>query len=281
MSDVVDPGRQVAVVTGGGRGLGRAFARALAGAGAAVAVIARSAAELAETAALIERSGGVAHAFPADVTDASAITGCLAEIERRLGPVGLLVNNAGALGPLGPVAETDIADWWQALDVNLRGPVLCTRAVLPGMIARRHGRIVNVASGAGARAIAHFSAYVVSKTALLRFTECVAIETRPAGVAVFALGPGTVRTALAEHSLASPEGRTWLPWFRAIFDEGRDLPPERPARLLLALASGRYDALSGCYLTVFDDLDAILARADAVEREKLHVLRVDTAMKAP
>lgn len=214
--------------------------------------------------ALVERSGGVAHAFPADVTDAAATGERLAEIERRLGPVDLLVNNAGVLRPLGPVAETDIADWWQALDVNLRGPLLCTRAVLPGMIACRRGRIVNVASGAGARAIEHFSAYVVSKTALLRFTECVAAEARPAGVAVFALGPGTVRTALAEHSLTSPEGRKWLPWFRTIFDEGRDLPPERPAQLLMALASGRYDALSGCYLTVFDDLDAILARADAV-----------------
>ncbi len=277
MSDVVDLGRPVAVVTGGGRGLGRAFARALAGAGAAVAVIARSAAELAETVALVERSGGVAHAFPADVTDAAATGERIAEIERRLGPVDLLVNNAGVLGPL--VAETDIADWWQALDVNRRGPLLCTRAVLPGMIARRCGRIVNVASGAGARAIEHFSACVVSKTALLRFTECVAAEARPAGVAVFALGPGTVRTALAEHSLTSPEGRKWLPWFRTIFDEGRDLPPERPAQLLMALASGRYDALSGCSITVFDDLDAILARADAVAREKLHVLRVEAAVK--
>lgn len=125
------------VVTGGGRGLGRAFARALAAGGAAVAVVARSAADLAETVALVERSGGVAHAFPADVTDAAAIEGCLAEIERRLGPVDLLVNNAGVLGPLGPIAETDIADWWQALDVNLRGPLLCTRAALRGMIARR------------------------------------------------------------------------------------------------------------------------------------------------
>lgn len=121
----------------------------------------------------------------------------------------------------------------------------------------------------------------MSKTVLLRFTECVAAEARPAGVGAFALGPGTVRTALTEHSLTSPEGRKWLPWFRTIFDEGRDLPPERPAQLLIALASVRYDALSGCYLTVFDDLDAILVRADAVEFEKFHVLRVDAAVKAP
>lgn len=265
---------QVAVVTGGGRGLGRAFAQALAAAGCSVAVVARSAAELAETVRLVERSGGQARAFPADVTDAAAIGKTFAAIEQSLGSVALLINNAGIAGPIGPFAQSTIEDWWRTIDVNLRGQVLCAHLVLPGMIARRRGRIVNIASGGGTRMLPHFSAYVTSKTALIRFAECLAAEVKPHGLAVFAMGPGTVRTAMSEHSLNSPEGKTWLPWFREIFDAGRDLPPERPAALLLALASGRADALSGCYVQPDDDLDAMVKAAAEVEQGKLYSLQV-------
>ena len=103
----------------------------------------------------------------------------------------------------------------------------------------------------------YFSAYVTSKTALIRFSECLAFEVKDHGIAVFAMGPGTVRTAMSEYSLNSPEGRTWLPWFRDIFDEGRDLPPERPAALMVALASGKADVLSGRYVYPADDLDRL------------------------
>src|SRR5262249_17443069 len=154
-----------------------------------------------------------------------------------------LVNNAGALGPLGPFAESGGEDWWAAVEVNLRGPAICTRAVLPAMLERRSGRIVNVASGGAATAMTYFSSYIVAKTAILRLTECIAAEVRPYGLSVFAIGPGTVRTAMSERSLTTPEGSRWLPWFRRIFDEGLDVPAEVPARLVTALASGRYDAL--------------------------------------
>jgi NAD(P)-dependent dehydrogenase (short-subunit alcohol dehydrogenase family) len=265
---------QVAVVTGGGRGLGRAFAQTLASAGCSVAVVARSAVEIAETVMLIEQSGGLSRAFSADVTDAGAVHGTFAAIERSLGPVSLLVNNAGVPGPLGPFTQNGIEDWWRTIDVNLRGQVMCTHCVLPGMLARRHGRIINIASGGGTTMLPNFSAYVTSKTALIRFSECLAFEVKPHGVSVFAMGPGTVRTRMSEYSLNSPEGKTWLPWFRAIFDEGRDLPPERPAELLLALASGRADVLSGCFLQPQDDLDRIIAAAAEVEASKLYSLQV-------
>jgi NAD(P)-dependent dehydrogenase (short-subunit alcohol dehydrogenase family) len=98
---------------------------------------------------------------------------------------------------MGRFWENDPEQWWRAMDVNLRGPLLCSYPVLPGMIARRRGRIINVSSGAGTRAMSHLSAYVASKTALLRFTESLALEAKAHGVSVFALGPGTVRTAMA------------------------------------------------------------------------------------
>jgi NAD(P)-dependent dehydrogenase (short-subunit alcohol dehydrogenase family) len=270
----IDLAGQVAVVTGGGRGIGRAIAQALAGAGAAVAVIARSENELAETVAHITQAGGLARAFPADVTVAPAVRIAFERIAQSLGPVDLLINNAGAPGPLGPFWENDPADWWRVMDVNLRGPMLCTNAVLPEMIARRRGRIINVSSGGGNMAIAYFSGYVASKTALIRFTECVAAEAKPYGLAMFSLGPGTVRTAMSEYSLNSPEGKKWLPWFRRIFDEGLAGPAERPAQLALALASGKADALSGCFVQISDDLDSLIKSADEIGKDKLYSLRI-------
>jgi NAD(P)-dependent dehydrogenase (short-subunit alcohol dehydrogenase family)/uncharacterized protein YndB with AHSA1/START domain len=265
---------QVSVVTGAGRGIGRAIALALGVAGACVAVLARSGCELTVTTEMIERAGGQAKAFVADVTDAKAVREAMVEIERSLGPVSLLINNAGRQGPMLPFCDTDVDEWWRVQEVNLRGPMLCTRAVLPGMIARRQGRIINIASSAVP--IAYFSSYTTSKTALIRFTETVAIEVRPYGVSMFAVGPGTVRTAMSEYALVSPEGRTWLPWFQQIFEEGLDLPMERPVQLVLQLASGLADRLTGRFLSVSDDLDVLLRNVEQIEENNLFSLRVRT-----
>lgn len=130
---------QVALVTGGGRGIGRAIALALSAAGAAVAVCARSGGQLAETVALIEGRGGRALAIPADVADRRAVEAMVEQAERALGPVDILVNNAAIFGTVGPFAETDPDAWWEVQVINLRGPVYCSRAVLPGMIRRGRG----------------------------------------------------------------------------------------------------------------------------------------------
>jgi NAD(P)-dependent dehydrogenase (short-subunit alcohol dehydrogenase family) len=254
---------QTAVVTGGRRGLGRAFAQALAATGRQVAIVARQAIEVEGT-----------RTFVADVTDETGIDRAFGDIERSLGPVDLLVNNAGVIGPLGPFTESSVAQWWRTLEVDLLGQVICAHRVLPSMIARRSGRIVNIASGGGATMFPYFSAYVTAKTALIRFSECLAHEVKPHGVAVFAMGPGTVRTAMSEHSLNSLEGKKWLPWFADIFRQGRDLPAERPAQLLCQLASGRFDALSGRYVNPADDLEQLLAAARDIEARKLYSLEV-------
>lgn len=261
----------MAVVTGAGRGIGRAVSLAFAQAGAKVAAVARTRSEIEETVCLIQKSGA-GQAFAVDVTDASGVRRTMAKIEAALGPIDVLVNNAGQLGRIGPFVESDPAECWRVLDVNLRGPMLCTRAVLPGMVERGRGRIVNIASGVMPHP--NLSAYVTSKTALVRFSEILAAETRARGVHVFAIGPGTTRTAMSEHSLTSEEGRRWIPWFAEIFTKKLDVPMERPVRLVVDLASGRADALSGRYVTVFDDLDELLLRAAEIEREGLYALRV-------
>ena len=267
---------QVALVTGAGRGLGRAYARALASAGAAVAALARSADQLEATVALVEAAGGRAVALPADVADGPAVERAVAELERRLGPPDLLVNNAGVGGPIGPAWEVDPEQWWRTMEINLRGNFLCARAVLPGMVARRRGRIINLASNAGAFRWPLVSAYAVSKAALVKFTENLAAETRRHGVAVFAVHPGLVTVGLTEQALsADPAATTDAPmaWIRQEVAAGRAVPPERSGALVLALAGGRADALSGRYLTVDDDLAALVASADAIRRDDLYTLR--------
>ena len=167
---------QVAVVTGAGRGLGRAFALALSKAGYAVALLARTESELVETSKQVDQGGGRALVLPADVTFSGAVGDAFTRVEREFGAVDLLVNNAGVMGPLGPFAESYVEDWWRTFDANLRAQALCTHRVLPSMITRRRGRIINVASGAGARMLPYYSAHVTSKTALIRFSECLAAE---------------------------------------------------------------------------------------------------------
>jgi NAD(P)-dependent dehydrogenase (short-subunit alcohol dehydrogenase family) len=264
----------VALVTGASRGIGRATAQALAAAGAAVAVTARTAEDLAQTVDLIEAQGGRAVALPADVTDQEAIEGVVTAAERQLGPVDLLVNNAGIARALGPVWEVDPDAWWRDVEVDLRGPFLCARAVLPSMLARHRGRIVNVSSGVGLVPAAGLSAYACAKAALFRLTDTLAAETAERGVAVFVISPGLVRTAGALFVADSPIGQHWLPQLHAGFEQGKDVPPERAADLVVALAAGRADALSGLYLSIGDDLEALVQRAEELRRDKLYTLRL-------
>ena len=265
---------RVALVTGGGRGLGRAFAMALARSGMRMAVAARSVHQLGETVTLIRAEGGEAISVPADVTDGAAVAAMIQSVEIQLGPVDLLVNCAGASTPFGPTWETNPDEWWRTMEINLKGPLLCSNSVIGGMIERRQGRIINVASGAGTVSIPYMSAYVTSKAALIRLTEVLADEVRECGVFVFAIQPGTVRTEMAEELMQSESGRRWLPWFKRIFDEGRDDPPGPGAELVLYLASGQADSLSGRFFSAPGTPSEIVRNAEAIRAKDLHVLRM-------
>jgi NAD(P)-dependent dehydrogenase (short-subunit alcohol dehydrogenase family) len=263
----------VAIVTGGGRGIGRAIAQALAAEGAAVAVAARSADQIRQTACLIGEAGGRALAVRADVTVRDDVDRLLAETEAAFGPVDLLVNNAGVFGPIGPIWETDPDTWWGALSSHLRGTLLCSHAVLPGMVARGGGRIINVASRSGVRTHPYTSSYAVAKAAVLRFTDHLAAETRGTGVSVFAIYPGRVQTAMTDELLESPAGRRWLP-DEGKAREGQWLSPDHAARLCVALAAGQADALSGRFFGVYEDLEELTRRAEEIERDDLYTLRL-------
>jgi NAD(P)-dependent dehydrogenase (short-subunit alcohol dehydrogenase family) len=270
--------KQIILITGGGRGLGRAIALGAAQAGAQVAVTARSVSELTETVELIQRAGGRALALPADVTDYHAVVEVVAAAESQLGPIDVLINGAGSFQALGNAAQVDPDEWWREVEINLRGPFVCARAALPGMIARRRGRIINIVSAAGLQAIETVSAYGVSKTALIRLTEALAAETLPYGITIMAVNPGTLRTSMSDYVLTAPQVRERAPmvqqWFEQLFAEGGDTPMEQAVAFMLAVASGRADALSGCYLSVEDDLEALVAQAEAIQSEARLKLRL-------
>jgi len=269
----------VALVTGGGRGLGRLIAAALSDAGAAVGVLGRSEGDLAGTVRMIEAAGGMAAYACADVCDEQATAEAVDELRRRLGPVDVLVNNAGICGPIGPLWEIAPDEWWRTIEVNLRGAFTCTRLVLPDMLARRRGRIVNLTSNAGVFRWPSVSAYAVAKGAVVMLTENLAAELRREGVSVFSFHPGVQPIGLTEAALAadaapeSPAGRV-ASWLRRELDEGRGAEPERAVRVIVQLASGRGDSLSGRHLSVHDDLDLLLERAEEIDREDLCTLRL-------
>ncbi|HET6686454.1 MAG TPA: SDR family oxidoreductase, partial [Jiangellaceae bacterium] len=275
----------VALVTGGGRGIGRLVGQALAGAGMAVGLVARSEDELAETVALIEAAGGVAASATADVSDERAAATAITKLRHELGPVDLLINNAGIVGPVGPAWEVDPDTWWRTMEVNLRGTLLFTRLVLSEMVGRRRGRIVNLSSHAGVFRWPLVSAYSVSKAAVAKFTENLARETHRHGISVFSVHPGLLPIGLAEPALAtssppdSHEARVHA-WIRQELAAGRGADPAAAVELIIGLASGRYDELSGRQLSVHDDLDRALARIDDVRDTELYVLGVRTLSTA-
>jgi 3-oxoacyl-[acyl-carrier protein] reductase len=245
---------QVALVTGGGRGIGANIARELADAGARVAVAARSRDQVEQVAQEIE---GLV--LELDVTDPDAVERAVEETERELGPLDLLVANAGIGGPEGQTWEVDVHEWWRVLEVNVLGVNHCCRAVIPRMLERSSGRIVITGSGAAYLPGASSTAYPASKAAVFRYAETLANELR-GRIPVFVISPGLVKTDMTSDFFSDD-----APW----------TPPELAPRLVRVLASGRADALAGRYLHAeHDDIEDLIERADEVHREDLNAIRL-------
>ena len=230
---------RVALVTGGGRGVGRVLVDRLVADGWSVAVTGRTP---------VEVPGALTIA--GDTTVRADVELAVRRAAEELGPLDLVVPNAGRFATGGPLWESDPADWWRDVEVNLLGPVLVLHAALPAMVARGSGRVVLLGSGFAYRDVSHASAYAASKAALQKLGEGVAAELAGTGVAVFTVSPGLVRTDMTE---AFPEGFTaHNPGFAAPERWG---DPQHLVDLVLRLTTGGYDALSGRFVNVTTDLD--------------------------
>ncbi|MBA2359489.1 MAG: SDR family oxidoreductase [Actinobacteria bacterium] len=246
--------RGVALVTGGGRGIGAGIARELADAGMKVAVSARTPEQVQQVADEIGGFGVVA-----DVSAKKAVETMIEEVERELGPIDLLVNNAGIATWGDKAWEDDPDDWWRVFEINVLGAYLCCRAVIPGMIDRGGGRIVNTGSGSSYLPGQATTAYGASKAALHRMGEGLALQLEPHGIAVFTISPGLVKTEMTDRFADD------MPW----------TPPELAPRLVRALASGRADRLSGRYIHAeHDDIEDLIRRAAEITEKDLNAIRL-------
>jgi NAD(P)-dependent dehydrogenase (short-subunit alcohol dehydrogenase family) len=252
---------QVALVTGASSGIGRHLAHGLAERGMAVAGMARSGDILAGVMAKVgEDTGARTLAVPADVTDRTSVEEAVARVTAELGNVDLLVNNAGLIDAAEvPLWEADPDQWWDVVASHVKGSFLLCRAVVPWMLLRNHGRIVNIASGQSVRVNPVYSAYGVAKTGLMRITEALDAALAGSEVTTFDLAPGVVDTPMT-RSMSIWEGRTeWT-------------PPEKVVEFVAAIAAGELDQWSGRLLRVgADDLHVVrgLRPADDVRRLRL------------
>ncbi|MGE5414916.1 MAG: SDR family NAD(P)-dependent oxidoreductase [Syntrophomonadaceae bacterium] len=226
------------LVTGAGRGIGRSIARSFAEEGGRVALVARTAAELDETARQVTAAGGRTMTYAADITTPGTAEECVARTERELGPVDVLVNNAGIF-IWRPFLKLSAEEWDRVIATNLSGAASFCRAVLPGMVERRRGRIVNVASIHGMRGDANVVAQSAAKFGLIGMTQALAREFRSHNVAVNAVSPGAVENRKDEGEAVNAEPLVEKLW------------PRDVAKAVLFLASDDAAGITGTTLEVF------------------------------
>jgi NAD(P)-dependent dehydrogenase (short-subunit alcohol dehydrogenase family) len=229
---------KVAIVTGAGRGIGRASALALARAGCGVVLVARSQPEIEAVAAEVGRLGRVALPLEVDVTQETGIARMADRTLERFGRVDVLVNNAGYSIPFKDVVDLTLAEWNRILQVNLTGAFLCARAVLPAMIRQRSGKIINIGSLSSFVGFAGNSAYGASKAGLIMFTRCLAAEVKRHGIDVNAVCPSGTDTRLLEE-IGLKKGRTNL------------IRPEEIASVVLFLATADSSAITGTAIETY------------------------------
>ena len=255
MTALFDLTGTVALVTGSSRGIGAALADGLATAGATVVLNARDAEALeAARKDLADRTGAVVHASPFDVTDDAAVAAAVARIEGEVGPVGVLVNNAGIQHRV-PMLDLDVADWHRVLEANLTGPFLVGRAVARGMVARGAGKIVNIASVQARLARPGIAPYAASKGGIAMLTRTMCAEWGPSGVQANAIAPGYFDTVLTSALVNDPEFDAWVRGRTPARRWGR---PEELVGTLLWLASAASDFVNGQVVHVDGGMTAVV-----------------------
>ena len=263
---------KVALITGAGRGIGRAIAVAYAKEGAKLALAARTLSELEETARQAEALGAATCVIPCDVTDPQQVEAMVASTLDCYPTIDILVNNAGIVGPVGPLQDNDISHWVRTIQLNVIGVFLCCRAVLPTMLARNSGKIVNM-SGVGGRSL---SAYGASKAALVDITETLYQELRGTHIQVNAMSPGSIHTAMWEETQAAAAAigdEELLEWGQRV-TSGRGASMQRAAELAVFLASDQAGNMSGRLVqAVTDDFESLTPRVPDIMESDAYLRR--------
>lgn len=264
---MAEPAASVALITGAGRGIGRAAAHELAQRGVQVALMARTSEEIAATAEEIRAAGGTALDVACDVSDVTALSRAVALIKQRLGPPTILVNNAALIGPLQATAEVEPAAWARTLEVNLIGAFYAARLALPDMLAAGWGRIINVSSGAAqGSGIERGSAYSVSKAGMDMLTRALAAELTDTSIAVVTVYPGVVDTAMQTAIRSTPAqqlGAATSARFHGYYEQGQLISPALPGRLIAVLCGAAGQAYHGAIVRISDEAAQRLLQATA------------------
>jgi 3-oxoacyl-[acyl-carrier protein] reductase len=246
---------RVALITGAGRGIGRAIALSYATEGARLSLAARTESELAQTAQEAQARGASTCMTTADVSDPEQVDALVRATRDQFGGIDILVNNAGMAGPIGPLHQNEVSAWIQTVQVNLIGTYLCCHAVLPFMLAQNRGKIINL-SGAGATvAWRDLSAYGASKVAVVRLTETLALELEGTNIQVNALGPGSIHTQMWDElrDKAEAAGSTRLYEIGQQVTSGGGASLQQAEALAVFLASDQSGTLSGRLISAVGD----------------------------
>ena len=263
---------RVALITGGGRGIGRAIARTFAREGARLALAARTVSELEETAQQVESLGAVPWIVRADVADESQVEEMVRKTVDHFSTIDILINNAGVGGPVGPLQDNDVSYWIRTIQVNLIGLFLCCGAVLPVMLSHNRGKIVNM-SGVGGR---NSSAYGASKTALVYVSEVLSKELEGTNIQVNAMSPGSIHTRMWEETrdAAMAVGDAEIFELGQRVTSGRGASVERAADLALFLATDASDGLTGRLIeAVNDDFYSLSPRIPEIMASEAYTMR--------
>jgi NAD(P)-dependent dehydrogenase (short-subunit alcohol dehydrogenase family) len=246
---------QVAIITGGGRGIGKAAAEQLASLGATVVVTARSEMQVERVAAELRAKGATAMGLPGDVADPKQVHGIVEPVLNHFGRIDILVNNAAVIWPVAEVVNSDVDEWAYAIQVNLLGPFYLVRKVLPLMINQQYGRIVNVSSGAAINPIVGASAYSTSKAALDMFTRAVAAELPNPAVTINSFHPGMVDTEMQVdlRSVDTSAATFDLNRFHDAHRQGQLRKPNDVARAIAWLAGPWSSGQSGKIFRITDE----------------------------
>lgn len=266
---------KVAIITGGSRGIGKAIAVSFVKEGAKVVIASRTLREILATCGELQNMGGDIRGFVTDISIGGEVDRLVQEAIVSFGTVDILVNCAGIQSPIGSFLDTNKDEWLQNILINLVGTTMCCRSVLPGMIKNKKGKIINLSGGGATSPRSNFSAYACSKSAIVRFTETLAMEVKDYGIDVNAIAPGIVNTRMMEEIINAGDsaGQEEVAIAVKVRREGGS-PPELAAELAVFLASINSDGLSGKLISaVWDKWKEFNKNIDEINASAIYTIR--------